>query len=209
MMVKYFFLKGHGSKLIHRELVSTLQNNAISLSTFKNWLKRFLSGDLSRGDEERSGGPLISLGPAFQRFLEEFPFASARVRTGNFSVDRATIKSSLDRELGLRKFTRRWMLHILSAEEKLRRVTESQRLLTILVNFAEKNFQGIITGDESWFGYFIESDAMFASSPAEVTPRASHQVPAKSYDYIFLHGKRPTDFGCPTERIQIQPRLFY
>jgi hypothetical protein len=31
MMVKYFFLKGHGSKLIHKELVSTLQNNAISL----------------------------------------------------------------------------------------------------------------------------------------------------------------------------------
>jgi hypothetical protein len=35
VMVKYFFLKGHGSKLIPKELVSTLQDNAISLSSVK------------------------------------------------------------------------------------------------------------------------------------------------------------------------------
>jgi hypothetical protein len=29
VIVKYLFLKGHGSKLIHKELVSTLQDNAI------------------------------------------------------------------------------------------------------------------------------------------------------------------------------------
>jgi hypothetical protein len=50
-MAKYVFLKGHGSKLIHKEFVSTLQDNAISLSSGKNWLRRFKSGDLSCGDE--------------------------------------------------------------------------------------------------------------------------------------------------------------
>jgi hypothetical protein len=38
-------------------------------------------------------------------------------------VDRATIKNILDRELGLKKFTCRWVPHIPSAEQKLRRVT--------------------------------------------------------------------------------------
>jgi transposase len=61
VMVKYFFLKGHGNKLIHKELVSTLQDNAISLSTVKNWLRRFKSGDLCCGDEERPRRRLISL----------------------------------------------------------------------------------------------------------------------------------------------------
>jgi hypothetical protein len=32
VMVKDFFLKGHGSKLIHKEFVITLQDKAISLS---------------------------------------------------------------------------------------------------------------------------------------------------------------------------------
>jgi hypothetical protein len=36
VMMKYFFLKGHGSKLIHKKLVITLQDNAIWLSTIKN-----------------------------------------------------------------------------------------------------------------------------------------------------------------------------
>jgi hypothetical protein len=112
MMVKFFFLTRHGSKLIHKELVNTLQDNAISLCTIKNWPKRFTSGDLSCGDEERPGRPLISMGPALQRFLKKFPFASARPMARHFSVDRVTVKSILDRELGLRRFARRWMTHI-------------------------------------------------------------------------------------------------
>jgi transposase len=109
VMVKHFFLKGHGNKQIRKELVSTLQDKVISLSTVKNWLRRFNSGDLSCGDEKRPGRPLISLGPALQRFLKKFPFRNARVMAGNFSVGQAIIKSILDRELRFRKFTRRWV----------------------------------------------------------------------------------------------------
>jgi hypothetical protein len=131
MMVTSFFLKGHGSKLIHKQLVSIFQDNTISLSTVKNWLRRFKSGELSCGDEERPGRLLISLGLALQGFLKTVSFSNARVMTGHFSVDRVTIKSLLDRDLGLRNTTRRWVPHIRSVEQKLRRVTESQSLLTI------------------------------------------------------------------------------
>jgi hypothetical protein len=165
-MVQYFFLKGHGSKLIHKELVSRLQGNAILPSTVKNWLRGFESGALSCGDPERPERPLISIGPALQRFLKKPPFLTARVMSGNFSVDRG---------LGLRKFTLRWVPHILSAEQKLTRVAESQSLVAIRANFAEKNFQGTIPGDESWFTSLTEYDAMFTFSPAEVTPRAGHE----------------------------------
>jgi hypothetical protein len=75
--VKYFFLKGHESKFIAKELVTTFQDNAISLSIVKNRTRRFKSGDLSCGDEERPGRPLVSLGSTLQRFLKKFPFASA------------------------------------------------------------------------------------------------------------------------------------
>jgi hypothetical protein len=116
VMVQNFFLKGHGSKLIHKELVPAFQDNAISLATLKNWLTRFKSGDLSCGNEEWSRRPLISLDLILQCFLKKFPFASARVMTEHFWVDQATIKSIHDQELGLRKFTRKCLSHILSAE---------------------------------------------------------------------------------------------
>jgi hypothetical protein len=150
-MVKYCFAKGHESKLIRKQLVSTLQDNAISRFAAKTWGRRFKSGDRFCCDEERPGRCLKSMGPALQRFLKKFAFASAQVLAGHFSVDRSTISSILDRELGLRKFTRIWVPHILSTEQKLRRVMESQIPLTIRANLAEKNFEGIITGDESRF----------------------------------------------------------
>jgi hypothetical protein len=102
-------------------------------------------------------------GPGSSALSEEVPFASSRVMAGHFSVDRATIKNIRDRERGLRKFTRKCLSHIVPVEQKLRRVTESQSLLSILSNLAEKNFQGISTGDES--------DTMLAISLAEVTAR--------------------------------------
>jgi hypothetical protein len=69
VIAKYFFLKGEKSKLIHKELATTLQGNAISLPTIKNWLRKFKSDDFSCSDEERPGRFLISLGPVLQRFL--------------------------------------------------------------------------------------------------------------------------------------------
>jgi hypothetical protein len=141
-MVKYFFLKRHGSKLIQKERVSILQDNTISLSTVKNWFKRFKSGDLSCSDEKRPGRSLMSLGPDLHRFLKKFPFVSARVMARHFSVDRHAFKNIFDRKLAFRKFNRRWGIYILSAEEKLRIVTESQILLTIRVTLRRTNFRG-------------------------------------------------------------------
>jgi transposase len=91
--MQYFFLKGHESKLIQKKLVSTLQDNAISYSTVKNWLRRFKSGELSWRDEERPRRPLISLAPVLQRFLKKLPFANARVMARHLPVDRVAIKS--------------------------------------------------------------------------------------------------------------------
>jgi hypothetical protein len=107
--VKYFFLKGHESKLIHKELVNTLQDNAIPVSIVKNWIRGFESGELSCREDELPGRPLISLGSVLRGFLNKFPFASARVMIEHFSMDQATMKNILDRELILRKFTPRWV----------------------------------------------------------------------------------------------------
>jgi hypothetical protein len=68
VIVKYFFLNGRRSKLIHNGVVSTLQDNAVSLSTVTNSLRRSKSGDLSCGDEERPGRRLISWDRLFSAF---------------------------------------------------------------------------------------------------------------------------------------------
>jgi hypothetical protein len=52
-------------------------------------------------------------------------------------------------------------------------------LLDILHVFAEHNFEGIATGDESWFRYSKYSDLVFAASAEDVVPRTKQNRSAK------------------------------
>jgi hypothetical protein len=56
---------------------------------------------------------------------------------------------------------------------------ESEMLLDMRQLHAEHNFEGITTGDESWFLYTTYRDSMFATSVKEVVPRTKHNISAK------------------------------
>jgi hypothetical protein len=45
--------------------------------------------------------------------------------------------------------------------------------------YAEHNFEGIKTGDESWFLYTTYGDSMLATSAREVVPRTKQNISAK------------------------------
>jgi hypothetical protein len=59
------------------------------------------------------------------------------------------VKEILKRKLGLKKFSRKWVPHLLSNDQKKLRVDASRKLLSLLGIYAEHNFKGIATGDES------------------------------------------------------------
>jgi hypothetical protein len=52
-------------------------------------------------------------------------------------------------------------------------------LLNMLQLYAEHNFKGITTGDESWFLYTTYGDSMFATSAREVVSRTKQNISAK------------------------------
>jgi hypothetical protein len=61
-VVKFFFLKGLCSKVIHRELTAVLGSTAYSSTQIKEWRARFKAGDLSYEDKFRPGRPPHALG---------------------------------------------------------------------------------------------------------------------------------------------------
>jgi hypothetical protein len=64
--------------------------------------------------------------------MRKYPFASARVIAQRFLRTVPTIKDILQRELGMRKFSPRWVLHFLSPAQKVARVEASKILLRVL-----------------------------------------------------------------------------
>jgi hypothetical protein len=56
---------------------------------------------------------------------------------------------------------------------------QSEMLLDLLPLYAEHNFEGITTGDESWFLYTTSGDSMFAASAREMVSRTKPNIFAK------------------------------
>jgi hypothetical protein len=101
------------------------------------------------------------------------------------------VKESLRRELGLKKFSRRWVPHSLSHVQKKLRVNAFWKLLSLLGMDAEYNFEGIATGDEYWFQYSSYSDSMFAGSRESIVPRIRRDISGqKTRLAIFFTSRR-------------------
>lgn len=64
----------------------------------------------------------------------------------------------LHNELEVSKVCAKWVPHVLTEENKEKRVELSEQLLEIL----EKGFNNIVTGDEFWFHYFYSFKISFA-----------------------------------------------
>jgi hypothetical protein len=56
---------------------------------------------------------------------------------------------------------------------------QSEMLLDMLQWHAEHNFEGITTGDESWFLYTTYGHSMSATSARQVVPRTKQNIAAK------------------------------
>jgi hypothetical protein len=179
-VIKSFWLREHRPRQIHQELFATLGSDADSEDSVQSWVARFESGDISCEDISRAGRPFTDLAELFCLFRQDYPFASVRMLSRHFGVCATTVKDILARDLGLKKFTRRLAPHTLSGPQKVKRVEASAELLQILNDLEADSFDGIATGDESWFQYLYESLAMFAKSPGDVTPRTRQEISVKA-----------------------------
>jgi hypothetical protein len=70
----------------------------------------------------------------------------------------------LQRDLRLKKFSRRWVPHQLKSSQKADRANRSRALLHVLQQVQPLDFKGITTGNEFSIRNEYESGSMFARS---------------------------------------------
>jgi hypothetical protein len=73
--------------------------------------------------------------------------------------------------LDLKKFHLRWVPHALSSNQKSERVSDSRLLLAALDQNEATLFQGVITGDESWFFLYYPRDSIWVPSRDDLSDR--------------------------------------
>jgi hypothetical protein len=172
------------------KLMTRLGNDSYRVSQIKTWLQKFWNRDLSYKDSPRSGRPLLTLGPQFDASVQKYPFASARVITQHFLTTVPTIKDILQRETGVRKFSRRWAPHFLSPAQKVAGGEASKTILPVLQDAESNDFEGIAAGDKSCFRCCYPSSTAFAREPSKVIPRTGQTIGAKTMITIFFTARQ-------------------
>jgi hypothetical protein len=82
------------------------------------------------------------------------------------------------------------VLHTLSDRQKVKRLEASTEFVQILNDLEADSFNGITTGDESWFQYLYESTAMFVKSPRDVIPKTKTEIVVKKTMFTILFTNR-------------------
>jgi hypothetical protein len=110
---------------------------------------------------------------------------------------------------GTKKFNRRWVSHFLSDDQKKLQVDASRKLSSLLGMYAEHHFEGIATGDESWFQCSSYSDSMFASSRESVGPRIRRDISGqKTIIAIFCPSRRLLVLKVSPKSIKLNQNYF-
>jgi hypothetical protein len=105
-VIKFFWLRESRPSQIHQEILTTLGSDAYSEDSIQYWVAHIESGDISCEDISRAGRSLIDLAELFRLFIQDYPFATARMLSRHFGVCATTVKDILASHLGLKKLTR-------------------------------------------------------------------------------------------------------
>jgi hypothetical protein len=111
--------------------------------------------------------------------LEERPFLLCKLVARHFRAAKTRCLRILREDLGLKKFHLRWIPRTIDAPQKWNRVTLSREFLAILLQEREKNFNDIMTGDQSWFFRHYPHDSASAGFRDELPVRIKPEIDAE------------------------------
>ena len=149
---------GDKPKKIHDDLQAVYGANCVPYSTMYKWIQAFQA-------EESSIKP--GMGPArpfparneqniafVERLAAEDSHSTIRELSEVPGVSVGTIHSILHEDLHMRKLAARWVPHLLSEDQKKRRVECSRQLLNDFEPNGPKRLCDIVTGDETWLWFY-------------------------------------------------------
>jgi hypothetical protein len=151
-IVLYLHLKRLSADAIHDDLAATLGLKAVAYSTVTRYLcgAKLGTAEVTLDPEPRSPHRDDADGDVFAA-LGERPFSSVRKLARATHIPRATVYRRLTKSLGFvrRLFLLRWVPHLLSDAQKVRRVELSLSFLRMLEVQRQKAWHDVVTLGES------------------------------------------------------------
>jgi hypothetical protein len=165
---------------------------APELPTVKKWFAAIESGEFALV-RQRLGGKQIkkNLSLSICEMLKEYPKASTKFLASCLGGHPNTVKDRLINDLGMKQIKFQWIPHLLTSNQKLKRIEGAKIIETALKIHRESDYKYLVTGDESWFFYDNECDMMWLPSGSKVPTKERRMICSpKILLTVFFSGER-------------------
>ena len=149
---------GEDARQIQADLNTVLGRDCPSYRTVARWVSSFKDGRESFEDDPRSGRPSTSRTEehiaAVRQMIIEDRHTTIALISDKLGLSIGSIHTIIHEDLRMRKVCSRWVPHLLSDDQKRRRVECASTILSEFGPEGLKRITDIVTGDEKWFYYF-------------------------------------------------------
>ena len=144
--------------------------HSLGRTAIYNWAAKARLGVENVEDKPRPGRPIDEeLINKVADTIEEEPYASVGYIAQTLGSNKATIYRYLTKHLGRVYKHTKWVPHLLTFEQKQKRVEESKALFEILLQCQREKWVNNIIGDQSWFCFGYGEDGAWLL-PEEEAP---------------------------------------
>ena len=156
----------------------------MSMRTVFRLIKAFKAGKFSVEDDTRPGRPKTSVTMANIAAVKIVVEQDARLSVKDIAsctgISEGSVQTILKKRLDLRKVCTRWVPHLLTEEQKTRRLKCDQELLKTYKGCNSKVISNLLTGDETWCTCLSHKEGLIISNGSEKIKNA-HVLPREPY----------------------------
>lgn len=149
-VILHCFKKGDSVKNTVDEICTVYGDGAITITTVRNWFKRFRGGNFNLEDEDRSGRPKTTDTDLIKAMLDENPRYSVREIVNATRIPKTTVHNHLTK-MGYVNRCEVWVPHLLTETNLMNRISTCDLLLQRHEN--DPFLKRLVTGDETWIFY--------------------------------------------------------
>lgn len=153
-MIFYDYKRNLTFKESHENLLDAFRQSAPSLATVSYWYREFKRGRECIKDEPRPGRPkdAVTIENVIRAewLIREQRDITHREIEHKLGIGSPAVASILHDHLGVKKVSSRWIPHLLTEEQKARRVDWCQFMLEKFDGGNSQQVSYILTSDESW-----------------------------------------------------------
>ena len=157
-VIRYLQKKGLPTREIHADMISTLGDDALALSTVKKWAAEFKRERESLEDDPRLGHPSTPTTQENIDRIHQMVINNRRltiIHLANvISISCEPMENILHNELGMSEVSARWVPRLLTPDQKLTRLVMSEANLARFEADPDRFVERFLTQHKCWVYHF-------------------------------------------------------